>query len=262
MYFIANPRIYWYQCIQTSICPQTVPMLMPLRFRPQLIPTVATIAMIALTLWLGKWQWVRAEEKATLQSLLERRMKESPRLLRASDRDASDLHYRQFVARGTFIEEKQIFLDNKSLGDRAGYHVITPLQIEGTRTSVLVNLGWIARSPEYPAPPKVPVPSGRVEISGIATVPTARFLELSDANVEGHVWQNLTFERAHRNLGLDVLPVVLLARETLPELIPVQEAPNAGIDKHRGYAFQWFSIAAAILVVWLVVNTRTVRLRQ
>jgi len=227
---------------------------MPLRFRPKMIPTVATMAMITLTLGLANWQLGRAEDKAALQSLFESRMKEAPWPLRATDRDASALHYRQIVARGTFIEDKQIFLDNKSLGDRVGYHVITPLQIEGARTSVLVNRGWIARTNEYPAPPKAPAPTGMVEVPGIATVPATRFLELSGANVEGRVWQNLTFERAHENLGLDVLPIILLASETLPELSPVQEIPDAGIDKHRGYAFQWFSIAAAILVVWLVVN--------
>lgn len=234
---------------------------MQLRFRPQLIPTLAMMAMIALTLWLGNWQLGRAEDKAALQSLFESRMKEAPWPLHATDLDGSALHYRQIVARGTFIEEKQIFLDNKSLGDRVGYHVITPLQIEGARISVLVNRGWIARTNEYPAPPKVPVPSGTVEVRGIATLPVARFLELSGANVEGRVWQNLTFERVHENLGLEVLPIILLARETLPELIPVQETPDAGIDKHRGYAFQWFTIAAAILVVWLAVNAKLDRPR-
>jgi len=234
---------------------------MQLRFRPQLIPTLAMMAMIALTLWLGNWQLGRAEDKAALQSLFEGRMKEAPWPLHATDLDGSALHYRQIVARGTFIEEKQIFLDNKSLGDRVGYHVITPLQIEGARISVLVNRGWIARTNEYPAPPKVPVPSGTVEVRGIATLPVARFLELSGANVEGRVWQNLTFERVHENLGLEVLPIILLARETLPELIPVQETPDAGIDKHRGYAFQWFTIAAAILVVWLAVNAKLDRPR-
>jgi surfeit locus 1 family protein len=234
---------------------------MQVRFRPQLIPTLAAIATIALTLGLGSWQLGRAEDKAALQRVLESRMNETPWRLRATDRDGSALHYRQIVARGTFIEEKQIFLDNKSLGDRVGYHVITPLQIEGVRTSVLVNRGWIARTNEYPAPPKVPAPSGMVEVRGIATVPVARFLELSGANVEGRVWQNLTFERAHEILGLDVFPIILLASDSFPELVPVQETPDAGIDKHRGYAFQWFTIAAAILVVWLVVNAKLDRSR-
>jgi len=233
---------------------------MQLRFRPHLIPTLAMMAMIALTLWLGSWQLGRAEDKAALQSLLESRMKEAPWPLRVTDRDGSALHYRRIVARGIFIDGKQIFLDNKSLGDRVGYHVITPLQIEGAQSSVLVNRGWIARTNGYPAPPKVPVPSGTVEVTGIATMPVVRFLELSGANVEGSVWQNLTFERVHENLGLDVLPIILLASETLPELVPVQETPDAGIDKHRGYAFQWFSIASAILIIWLVVNAKLDRL--
>ena len=39
--------------------------------------TVATIAFVALTLWLGRWQVDRRHEKEALQSLLEARMHEA-----------------------------------------------------------------------------------------------------------------------------------------------------------------------------------------
>ena len=227
-----------------------------MHFYPRLIPSLAAIAMIGLTVSLGRWQLERAAEKNVLLTLLESRLKEAPLRLNAAHRDGDALRYRLVSVKGEFVEGKQIYLDNKSFGDRVGYHVVTPLMMENSQTSVLVNRGWIARSKEYPAPPTVVAPNGRVEVSGMAVLPSKRFLELSEVTVEGRVWQNLTFERVRKTLGLDVLPIILLAEKSGPELIPVRETPDTGIDKHRGYAFQWFALASAIFIVWLAVNTK------
>ncbi len=233
-----------------------------MHFNPRVIPSLTAVVMIALTISLGRWQLERAAEKSVLQALLESRLKEAPLRLNATHRDGDALRYRLVTVKGEFVEEKQIYLDNKSLGDRVGYHVVTPLMMENSRTSVLVNRGWIARNKEYPTPPPVVTPHGMVEVSGMAVLPSKRFLELSAATVEGRVWQNMTFERVQEALGLDVLPIILLAEKSSPELTPVRETPDTGIDKHRGYAFQWFAMASAILLVWLAVNIKTDKARS
>ena len=229
---------------------------MPLHFYPRLIPSLAAIAMIGLTVSLGRWQLERAAEKSVLQTLLESRLKEAQLRLNAAHRDSEAVRYRLVSVRGEYVEGKQIYLDNKSLGDRVGYHVVTPLRMENSLASVLVNRGWIARSKEYPTPPSVAAPYGMVEVSGMAALPSKRFLELSEVTMEGRVWQNLTLERVRETLGLDVLPIILLAEKSGPELIPVRETPDTGIDIHRGYAFQWFALASAIFIVWLAVNIK------
>jgi surfeit locus 1 family protein len=229
---------------------------MRFRFRPRLVPTVAAVLIIGLTCSLGRWQLNRAAEKTALQEMLESRMREPALRLSTADRDGDALRYRQVVAIGEFLGTKQIFLDNKNIGGQVGYHVITPLQFTGSRTSVLVNRGWLARGKDYPLPPAAPPPQGTVEVAGLATLPVARFLELSSANIEGAVWQNLTFERVRAKLGIDVLPVIILMRDSSPGLSAVRETPDAGVDMHRGYAFQWFALAIVVLALWLVVNTK------
>ncbi len=218
--------------------------------------------MFAVTLSLGQWQTRRAEEKTVLQHLLESRSSETPVQLGAVVADPDTLRYRHVTAEGTFVETRQIFLDNKVFGELAGYYVLTPLLIAGTNTAVFVNRGWIARGREYPRPPAVAVPAGPVAISGIATTPSARFLELSGANIDGQVWQNLTFDRARKALGLNLLPIVILADRPGDGLAAVTETPDAGIDMHRGYALQWYSLAAVLCVLWIVVNTRIDRTRK
>lgn len=229
---------------------------MQVKFRPRLIPSLAAMAIIALAISLGRWQLNRAEEKSVLQHLLESRMQYAPARLGVMTQDVESLRFRKLIARGVFVAQKQIYLDNKFSGDRVGYHVLTPLQIEGTTLTVLVNRGWVERGPDYPTPPVVASPSGVVTISGMGAVPIEHFLELSGANIQGQVWQNLTFDRVREKLGLNVMSVILLADNAPERMVPVREIPDAGIDKHRGYAFQWFSIALAVFILWLVVNAK------
>jgi surfeit locus 1 family protein len=219
------------------------------RFAPRLVPTLAAFAMIALTLWLGRWQGGRAEEKAVLQSMYEARIREAPLVLGGSS-PSDALLYRRVRVAGTWVPEGQIFVDNRILDGRAGFHVITPIRIaEGARV-VLVNRGWIARNSAYPAAPAVATPSGPAEVEGLAALPPKRFLELSSETVSGNVWQNLSLARYSERMRVDLVPVVVLADRSSEGLAPVREKPDTGIEKHREYELTWFSLAATLAVLW------------
>ena len=219
---------------------------------------MAAALFIALTVSLGRWQMHRADEKRTRQALLEARVREAPVQLTGSVPSAEPLLYRRVRAAGAWIPERQIFVDNQILEGRAGFHVVTPLRLEGG-AAVLVNRGWIARDAGYPRAPAVAVPAGRVEVAGIATLPPARVLELSSETVFGDVWQNLSIDRYRSASGLDVLPVVVLADTPAPGLAAVRDRPDAGAAKHEEYMLTWFSLAATAFVLWVVLNTRRVR---
>lgn len=215
---------------------------------------------LALLVWLGLWQAERAGEKQGRQALLEARMAEAPLSLTGAVPSAEPLLYRRVRAAGEWIPEGQVFLDNQMHAGRVGFHVVTPLRIQGRGEAVLVNRGWIARdAQQYPRAPQVAVPRGVQEVRGLATVPPARYLELAAETVTGNVWQNLSLSRYRERMRLDVLPVVVLADEPAPGLAAVRETPNAGVAKHREYSLTWFALAATTLALWLVLNTRRIR---
>ena len=218
--------------------------------------TVAAALFIALTLWLGNWQVNRADEKRGRQALLEARMNDTPVRLTGAVAGAEPLLYRRVRVAGRWMGERQIYVDNRIRDGRAGFHVVTPLEIEGTHDAVLVNRGWVARTAAYPRPPEAPTPEGRVEVSGMATRPPARFLELSAETVSGNVWQNLSIERFASRTGLVVLPVVVFQDAPAVGLAAVREPPDAGIAKHEEYALTWFSLAALAVALWVVLNLR------
>jgi len=122
---------------------------------------------------------------------------------------------------------------------------------------VLVNRGWIAANPERSVLPALKTPEGAVEITGLAVTPSRRFVELSSRVVEGKVWQNLTLERYRDAFPLALQPVVIQQESPLDDgLVREWDAPDLGVDKHRGYAFQWLALALTILVFYLVTHVR------
>ena len=221
--------------------------------------TLAAAALLALLLALGRWQLNRAGEKEARQALYDARLGETPVVLTGSVADPQPLLYRRVRAAGEWIAARQIFIDNQIRAGRAGFTVITPLRLEGREEAVLVNRGWIARGAEFPRAPAVAVPAGRVEVSGLATRPPARYRELSAQTVVGDVWQNLSIERYAAQSGLKLLPVVVLADAPAPGLAAVSEKPDAGVAKHYEYALTWFALAATVLALWLALNVRRVR---
>lgn len=220
--------------------------------------TLAAAALIALLVSLGRWQVNRAHEKEALQALFEARMHEAPVRLTGPVPSAQPLLYRRVEASGRWIADRQVFIDNQVRDGRAGFHVITPLALEGTKYAVLVNRGWIARDAAYPRAPSVAVPEGRVEVAGMASLPPARYLELSGETVTGDVWQNLSLERYAARTGLAILPVVILDRAPPPGLAAVQAVPDAGMARHREYALTWFALALTTLGLWIALNLRRV----
>ena len=233
-----------------------------IRFTPTMVPSLAALCTLCLTLFLGHWQQGRASEKAALQVEFETRGAAKPIVLGAAIFDPLAWRYSRASALGEWLASGQIFLDNKFESDAVGFHVITPLKIEGTNRYVLVNRGWVARGNSYPTPPSIPVPSGLVSVEGVLMLPGTRFLELAPETIQGSVWQNLTIDRYRRESGRDVLPLVLLARDTEILLKPVSERPDARAEKHVEYMLTWYSLAATIVVLWVALNIKLERVIQ
>jgi surfeit locus 1 family protein len=230
----------------------------PFSFAPRPVTTLAAAAFFALVASLGTWQMNRAEEKRERQALFDRRLAEPPLLVTGSVPSPEPLMYRRVRAAGRWLAERQIYVDNQIRDGRAGFHVVAPLQLEGGNAVVLVNRGWIARDRSYPAAPPVAAEPGRVEVTGLATRPPARYRELSGETITGSVWQNLSIERYAAHAGLDVLPVVILADEPARGLARVTEKPDAGVAKHVEYSLTWYALAATTLALWLAMNLKRV----
>jgi surfeit locus 1 family protein len=222
-------------------------------FRPGVAPGIAAAAFIALAISLGNWQTRRAQEKLELGRRLDEGAR-GPALSVPSLRlDASALERRRVSARGRFVTRATLFLDNKVLHGAAGYHVLTPLKLEGrAELHVLVNRGWIAAG-ERSMLPAVPTPENAQTIEGIAVTPSRRFVELAPEAASGSLRQNLVPEREEKRLGLQPF-VIEQTSDAQDGLVRDWERPDAGIERHRGYALQWYSFAALAAILYVVLS--------
>ena len=228
-----------------------------LRFQPSLWLTLVAVAGIALTLALGTWQLNRGNEKARLAEQIKSARRDALIALPAAAIKAEDVAWRRVEVRGRFEPKYAVFIDNRVLHGVVGYHVVMPLKIGAAERYVLVNRGWVAGTNSRSTLPQIATPSQAVTIVGLATVPSQRYLELSTKVAEGNVWQNLTLERYREAVPVAIQPVVIQQENDLGDGLKREwGAPDLGIEKHYGYAFQWFALAAAILIFYLVVHVR------
>ena len=235
------------------------------RFRPALFPSVLVAVMVPALLYLGYWQLQRADEKRVLQAEYDTRatgavVKVEPRLQRAEQ-----LQFYRVIAQGHYETEYQVLIDNRIHHGRAGYHVITPLKLQGGDVRLLVNRGWLPLGEDRQHPPVVDTPEGLQEVSGVATVPSENVFMLAKPEPLNRgwqlVWQHMDMERYAATAPFPIQPVVVL-------LDPESQASgfarewnrlDAGIAVHQGYAFQWFMLAGATLVIYFFMSLRRAR---
>ena len=227
------------------------------QFAPGVWPTLATLFFFVLTLWLGNWQSGRAETKRALQARYDVAMREAPIHVGSTLLDRDSVLYRKLEVRGVFDAAHTILLDNRIYKGVAGYHVLTPLLIEGGPLAILVNRGWVAVGRSRDQIPLPPTPHGLVRIEGMAVNPHSRYLELVHAAPQGRVWQNLDFARYAATTRLTLQPVLLL--QTSPVADGLQRdwpRPDTGVSMHVSYEIQWYSLATTLVVLWLVLNVK------
>lgn len=226
------------------------------RFRPGWIPSLAAVAFIALTIALGNWQTRRAEEKLEAGRLLDEAARGPALEVPAQHVDAAAFDRHRVATRGTFLARDTFFLDNKVLRGTVGYQVVTPLKPEGRGEAVLINRGWIAAG-ERSRLPEVPTPEGMQTVEGLAVVPGTRFLELAPDAESGRLRQNLVIAREEKRLGMSLQPFVIeQTSDARDGLARAWERPDLGVDRHRGYALQWYSFAALAAILYVVLGFR------
>lgn len=230
------------------------------RWKFGLITAVALLS-IFVTLSLGRWQLGRAAQKQALQSSTEAQGQlarlEAPGLLAAPDA-LRDVH-RRVLLRGQWLGQHTVLLDNRQMNGKVGYYVVTPLQLEGEAAVVLVQRGWLARNfLDRNATPQVDTPVGVVTLEGRIAPPPSKLYELGSSGA-GLIRQNIDLASFRAETGVPLLNVSVQQTGALSEGL-LREWPvlGSGVDKHYGYAFQWFALSGliAILYVWFQIVRR------
>lgn len=224
--------------------------------------TLVAVILLPIFLALGYWQLQRAEQKHELQIEYDTRASDASVRIPSHVQQAEDLRFYRVVADGTYDADYQLLLDNRVHHGVAGFFVITPLRISDSDVRVMVNRGWLAWGESRESSPEIEVPQGSQKITGVATVPTERVFTLGELGPvqksQPTLWPYLDLERYRKTVPFPVQPIIIL-------LDPASDAGGftrewnrleAGIAVHQGYAFQWFALAAGMLVIYILLSRR------
>ena len=234
---------------------------MRLRFRFKTIPLIATVIVVALGISLGNWQQRRAQEKIALQTLLGERSRQPPLVLTGGT-SVVPQEFRRASLRGQFVPGFAVFLDNRPYQGHAGYFLVMPFKIEGADQYVLVERGWLPRvEGAVGSLPAYTTPAGVVAIEGIMRLDLGHVMQLGSAVpvTPNAMVQNLTVNDIAHASGLPLLPFFI--QQTGPQtpgeaLVRDWPAPALGVEKHQGYAFQWYALATMAALFYIITGLR------
>jgi surfeit locus 1 family protein len=233
-----------------------IPVLTPRRsrFAPRFVPTVLTAAAVILFAALGEWQLGRAEEKRALAAEFGAA---GPAVeWRQLPPDAP--RYQRVTLRGRYDPGHQFLLDNRSHESVAGVEVLTPLLLDDG-SAVLVNRGWLPFGATRQDLPDAAVDGEKRDVVGrIDELPRPGiWLRAPAATGWPRLVQYPRMEELSDQLGRKLAPRQVLLDPGVPDgYVRDWSLPGTPVDRHIGYAVQWFAFASLAGAIWFVLSFR------
>ena len=222
---------------------------------------LAAVLAAAGTARLGVWQLDRADQKNRLHDAQQRQRQLPPvpqaALAREAAATALQLH-RAVTLQGHWLPVHTVYLENRQMNGRPGFYAMTPLRLDDGSV-VLVQRGWVQRDlMDRTRVVLPPLPQGQVQVQGRIAPGPSRLYDFAGA-ASGPIRQNLELEGFARETGLPLRPLTVVQEDGAPGAAAPADGLQrqwpqvaAGVDKHYGYAFQWFALCTLItlLYVW------------
>lgn len=208
---------------------------------------------------LGLWQYGKARLKQDIQNSYNASQDNAALSLPSRLDNPDAWKYKKVTTKGRYETQYQILLDNQVEDSRAGFHVITPLKIDGKNAYVLVNRGWVEGGARHDAIPTITTPQTPVEITGLVWLPAKKIFTLEGKTEQQQwqpVWQHMDMERYQKSVPIQVLPIIIKldAKSEAGGFVRNWQLPAEKIATNLGYAYQWFGFAIASVLIFLYTS--------
>jgi cytochrome oxidase assembly protein ShyY1 len=230
--------------------------------RPSVFAVVLTIFGIAAFCALGVWQLERAAYKETVLTRFHRAASAPLVSLASAVSEHRRGAYPHVKVTGKLDGRQVYFLDDQMRAGRLGVMVFVPFLPQGSLHTLLVNLGFLAKmgADSTSLPDLPPIPDRTVTLTGIYAPAPLPGLKLGgNPLVRQKTWPKLVTWIDTREIGAD------LHRAVYPHVLLLDPDPHSAYlrmwtanvmppARHRAYALQWFSFAAAAIVMFFVLH--------
>jgi surfeit locus 1 family protein len=230
-------------------------------FAPRLFMTLLTLAVFLGLVSLGRWQLHRAAEKRVLFEAFAHGSGAAERIDRASPPVP---RYQEVQAQGRYDESRQILIDNMvDAAGRAGYYVVTPFLLQGGG-AILVNRGFVPQGRSRQVLPPIRVDGHERQILGRIDHLPAAGIQLGQRPLLRPPYPVVASFPSHAELAALLNEsdfsrageLILLDQDQPDGYERAWTPPGFPPERHLGYAVQWFALAAALLVIYVVTNTK------
>jgi len=227
------------------------------QLRRWIFPTLLVLIGSVVCARLGIWQLDRLAQRRDFNAHYLQMKSSEPLLLPVLD-DLTGMEYRAVVASGVFDHSNQVAIRNQYFDGQYGFHLLTPLILEGG-TAVLVDRGWIpAEGNSTPEGWSRYDEIGPVTVEGVIRLARekADFTGKSDPELSGNqvkldYWLFPNLLRIQEQVEFELLPVYV-QRNPKPgvDMLPIPVQPEIEISEgpHFGYALQWFAFSAILFI--------------
>lgn len=226
-------------------------------FRPSRMATLALLLLASLFTTLGTWQEKRAVEKMAIEQ-----QHQTARPLPLESAIAQQRRFSPIDVSGHYDTHRHILLDNQILQGRAGVHVFTPFYTSGGM-AILVNRGWLPLASDRKTLPDIPTPQHEIVLRGMLNIlPVPGRILGSTDQLGREQWPQLVtylkLDDISGSLGMPLESWVIQLSESEPDGFDGRDWKPVFMSssRHRGYAFQWFALVAACIVMWIFIGFR------
>ncbi len=244
-----------------SRCRRGAGGMMRLR-RPSWWAVALTLAGVAIFVRLGIWQLHRADYKEGLLHTFASAATAPLLPFDQVEHGVADDVYPHVRVRGRFVPDRFYLLDNRTHANRLGVEVYAPFEVRGSTRWLLVDLGFLPRTRTDQLPHLPPLDDGEIVLDGLYAKPPREGLKLGGNRLPqqsrwpktsiyidlGQVGADLGRRLFPRVLLVDPDPSTVYVRQWVPDTMPPA--------RHRAYAFQWFTFAAAAIAIFVVMHRR------
>ncbi len=238
----------------------------------KILPLLAVACAMAIGIAAGIWQTNRAHEKEGLEQKLQMRSRAQALHVApeaSTETQLSELEFQQLRIKGEFLANWPIYLENRPLNGKVGFYVLMPFKLAAVPgqapVHVLVARGWVARDTrDRRKLPEIATPQGEIEITGMIRRQAGRLLQLgrSPEIKPRAILQNMEIADFAAASQLQMRPYLLEQSEPVTPADGLRRdwpRASSGVDKHRGYAFQWFGLATAAFFYYVYLGFRRAR---
>ncbi len=216
-----------------------------------LIPSLLIVATIAFLVSLGFWQLDRADEKREIEGSIQKANTGVIELV-YDEKTLLNKEYYEVRLKGHYLGDKQFIYDNQIVDQVSGYYVLTPFRLENQPGAIIVNRGFIPWGGSREKLADISIGKSKSEIKVQISKPIKR-MELKSSEINNRfpvLVQAIDLVKMSEIASVDFSSMIGLLDASMRDGFVRKWEPYTGsIEKHIGYAVQWFLMAIALSII-------------